>query len=73
MTAKNPIMTDANIAQIAWMHDFLVENDRLPNRREMAEHYGWRSINAAQEIYDKLEKLKVIERNGVADYRFVRF
>jgi len=72
VTAKNPTLTDANREQIEYMREFLSENDRLPNRREFAEHYGWASNNAADLTMKKFVQLGVIEPSGSYYYRFVR-
>ena len=72
MTPKNPKLTAANHVQIAFLREFLAENDRIPNRKEFAKHFGWKSDNAADCLMKKFVQLGVIERNGVCDYRFVR-
>lgn len=72
MTPKNPKLTNANYGQIAYMRLFLFENDRLPNHREMAEFFGWKSQNAAVCLMKKFVQLGVIEPNGTYYYRFVR-
>ena len=69
---KKPRITNNNICQIAFIRSFLSENDRLPNCRELAQNFGWKSHNAAQEIFNKLVQVGVLERNGVVNYRFYR-
>ena len=72
MTSKNPKLTEANHLQIAFMREFLAENDRIPNRKEMAHHYGWKSQNAADCLMKKFVQLGVLEKSGVYYYRFAR-
>ena len=69
---KNPRITNRNICQIAFMRSFLSENDRLPNTLELANNFCWKSPNAAQDIFKKFVQLGILERSGVASYRFYR-
>lgn len=72
MTPKNPKLTAANHVQISFLREFLAENDRIPNRKEFAKHFGWKSDNAADCLMKKFVQLGVLEKSGTYYYRFSR-
>lgn len=55
-----------------FMRCFLLENDQLPPMHAIAEHFGFRSTNAANDYLAALERKGFIERNAVGKFRFVR-
>ncbi len=57
---------------LEYMCDFLADNDQLPPVREIAEHFGFRSVNAAHEHRQALERKGYLERNSIGKLRFSR-
>lgn len=56
---------------MGFMFAFLAEEDRMPNRRDICNHFGWRSLNAADAHIKFLVNKGFLERRG-SEYRFAR-
>lgn len=67
-TALTPKQTEV----LAYMREFLAENDQLPPNSAMRARFGWSSDNAAFEVIAALAKKGYLERNAVGKYRFTR-
>ena len=70
--AVNHDLTTRQREVLAYMRSFWAENDQLPPMHAIAEHFGFRSGNAAHDYLNALERKGFIERNAVGKYRFVR-
>lgn len=57
---------------LAFMREFLAENDQLPPACAIAKHFGWASANAAQEHINALRGHGLVETNACGKLRFVR-
>ncbi|MEJ5148976.1 hypothetical protein [Comamonas sp. MYb396] len=69
---QNTDLTNRQREVLDYMRCFLLENDQLPPMHAIAEHFGHRSPNSAQNHLNALERKGFIERNAVGKYRFVR-
>lgn len=58
-------------AVMGFMFAYRAEEDRLPNRQEICNHFGWSSINAADTHIKFLVTKGLLERRG-SGYRFAR-
>lgn len=65
-------LTNCQREVLHFMRCFLLENDQLPPMHTIAEHFGHRSPNSAQNHLNALERKGFIERNAVGKFRFVR-
>lgn len=70
--AVNTKLTNRQREVLHFMRCFLLENDQLPPMHAIAEHFGHRSPNSAQNHLNALEGKGYIERNAVGKFRFVR-
>jgi SOS-response transcriptional repressor LexA len=52
------------------MFSFYEQNDQLPTKAVIAEHFGYASPNAAHEHVDCLERRGLIERNALNKFKF---
>lgn len=50
--------------------EFFLQNDTLPTRAVVAEHFGWASANAAQCHMEILERCGFLEKNALGKYKF---
>lgn len=48
MKEKLLVLTPAQIAVLGFIREFNRENKFPPTRTEISQHFGWRSINAAE-------------------------
>ena len=64
-------LTNKQILVLYYMQQHLTAEDRMPTRKEISAHFGWKSDNAAQTHIDALVKKNKIELRGV-HYRFKR-
>lgn len=70
--SKKPKLSLQNQGVACFMRKFLTEYDRLPAMTEIAEHFGWRSQNAASFHVKRLVALGVLEPSGRGHRRFKR-
>lgn len=70
--AVNTNLTARQREVLAYMLQFLADNDQLPPMQSIATHFGLRSPNSAQDHINALERKGFIERNAVGKFRFVR-
>lgn len=56
---------------IAYMVEFLNDNDQLPPHLNIAKHFSV-NVNAITERLARLERDGILERNAVNKYRFAR-
>ncbi|RQO83507.1 MULTISPECIES: hypothetical protein [unclassified Acidovorax] len=68
--AKEP--TEKALAVLAYCREFFAENDQLPPIHRINDHFGWKSLNAAQNHMDSLVRHRLLERNAVGKLRFAR-
>lgn len=64
--------TERSLQVLAFMREFLAENDQLPPACAIAKHFGWASANAAQEHINSLRGHGLVETNACGKLRFVR-
>ena len=57
---------------LAFMRSFLAKNDQLPSMQAIADHFGFKSPNSAQDYANALCRKGCIERNALGNWRFVR-
>ena len=57
---------------LAFMREFLAENDQLPPACAIAKHFGWASANAACTHLSALRRHGLVEPNACRKLRFVR-
>lgn len=57
---------------LAYCREFFAENDQLPPIHRINDHFGWKSLNAAQNHMDSLVRHRLLERNAVGKLRFAR-
>ena len=55
-----------------FMFDFFRDNHAMPTNREIADHFGWRSPNAANDNVAVLARKGYIEKRG-SKYKFTKF
>lgn len=60
------------LAVLAYCREFFAENDQLPPIHRINDHFGWKSLNAAQNHMDSLVRHRLLERNAVGKLRFAR-
>ena len=74
MTVQNQQadLTSRQREVLAYMLQFLADNDQLPPMQFIAAHFGFRSPQAAQDHVTALERKGFIERNAVGKFKFVR-
>lgn len=58
---------------LAFMREYLEENDGLPTSSEIAEYFGWRSNVTAQNQLSKLIQIGQLERTEAGRIRFARY
>jgi len=64
--------SERSLQVLAFMREFLAENDQLPPACAIAKHFGWASANAAQEHINSLRGHGLVETNACGKLRFVR-
>lgn len=64
--------SERSLQVLAFMREFLAENDQLPPACAIAKHFGWASANAAQEHINSLRGHGLVETNACRKLRFVR-
>lgn len=64
--------SERSLQVLAFMREFLAENDQLPPACAIAKHFGWASANAAQEHINTLRGHGLVETNACGKLRFVR-
>lgn len=69
--ASRPL-TERQQKVLDYMREFFLENDQLPSAPKIAEHFGWKSPNTAQQHLVQLVRLRRLEANEVGKLRFVR-
>lgn len=58
-------LTEKQTAVLAFITDFTARERWAPTRKEIADHFGWRSINAAEEhIQALITKGRLVVRHG---------
>lgn len=72
MKRHKKLLTEKQQYVYNFMKSFFLQNDQLPPMATIADHFGWASDNAAQEMIRCIEKAGWIERNAVNKWRFVR-
>lgn len=65
-------LTKRQIEVLEFAQSFLERNDQFPPLASIANHFGWRSVNAAQGHIDSLAIMGFVERNEVGKWRFKR-
>lgn len=63
-------MTKTQWHALAFCRVYFQRNDQLPTNKAMASHFGWASVNAANEVMKALEKHRHIEKNDNGKWRF---
>jgi repressor LexA len=58
------LLTDAELAVLAAVEDFLVDKGYAPTLREIAERVGWTSTGSVSQYLDRLRSREVIEGRG---------
>ncbi len=64
--------SERSLQVLAFMREFLAENDQLPPACAIAKHFGWASANAAQEHINTLRGHGLVETNACGKLRFAR-
>lgn len=64
--------SERSLQVLAFMREFLAQNDQLPPACVIAKHFGWASANAAQEHINSLRGHGLVETNACGKLRFVR-
>jgi SOS-response transcriptional repressor LexA len=65
-------LTKRQIEVLDFARAFLERNDEFPPMRSIADHFGWKSPNAAQCHIDSLAIMGFVERNEIGNWRFKR-
>ncbi len=64
--------SERSLQVLAFMREFLAENDQLPPACVIAKHFGWASANAACTHLSALRRHGLVETNACGKLRFVR-
>jgi hypothetical protein len=65
-------VTPAQLRVLDYMRAFLAENDELPPLWAIAKHFGWSSVNSAQDQVAALGRKGLLERNEIGNWRIAR-
>ena len=58
----------AAVLNYAW--HFYLENDQLPSRQSIANYFGWRSANSAEEVLQVLFRRGLLVVNALGKFKF---
>lgn len=63
-------LTTPQLKIIQFMHEFYLAQDQLPTMKSIADHFGWKSPNNADEHCRAISEKGYLEKNVLGKHKF---